>query len=187
MPMHDLWRRSLVPVATLVLLLPALSPAARAEVDPLPAVCPPASVGGPAVGRISVAGVTVPIKMVSMTVDGALEAAGSNVIASVVSDYQGLDAKRGTTVLLWHSRYGLGCDGALNVFFARRVGTAFTVMNARGVPRRYVIRATATVLKGDYKAAWFRTDGPRQLTLVTCTGLVNDVFTQNYVITAVPA
>lgn len=176
----------LLGATSLVLSLLATAPATAVVRVPMKA-CPPASVGGKAVGKISVGGVTVPIKKVRMGADGTLDAAPSNLLASVVTDYQPLNAKVGTTVLLWHSRYGVGCDGTLNVFFDQHIGDTFKVTDAKGVSRRYEIAAVNVVPKGKYWADWFRYDGPRQLTVVTCTGLKDGVFTQNYVITAVPA
>lgn len=178
--------RRLLGAASLVLCLASLTPAS-AVVTTAAKACPPASVGGKAVGKIVVDGVSVPIKKVRMGTDGSLDSAPSNKVASVVSDWQPLNAKFGTTVLLWHSRYGVGCDGTLNSLFGKHVGDSFSVVDAKGVKRVYVIAAASTVPKGKYWDDWFRWDGARQLTLVTCTGLENGVFTQNYVITALPA
>lgn len=178
--------RRLLGAASLVLCLASLTPANAVVVLPAKA-CPPATVGGKAVGKITVDGVKVLIKKVRMGADGSLDSAPSNLVASVVSDWQPLNAKSGTTVLLWHSRYGVGCDGTLNMLFGKQAGDVFSITDAKGVRRDYAITAAATVKKGKYWDDWFRWDGPRQITLVTCTGLTNNVFTENYVITAVPA
>ena len=131
--------------------------------------------------------VTVGIKKVRMSADGELDAAPSNKVASVVTDWRPLSATSGTTVLLWHSRFGAGCNGTLNVLFDKRIGDTFKIVDAKGTATVYEVAAINTVAKGKYWDAWFRYDGPRQLTLVTCTGLLDGEFTQNYVITAVPA
>lgn len=169
-------------------MLSLLLAAPAAAVVSLPAkACPPATVGGKSVGKIVVGSVTVPIKKVRMAKDGSLDSVATNKVASVVTEWQPLHAKSGTTVLLWHSRFGSGCDGTLNLLMAKSVGDTFAVVDAKGVRRTYEIAAVNTVPKGRYWDDWFRWDGPRQLTLVTCTGLVDGVFTQNLVITAVPA
>lgn len=149
--------------------------------------CPPASVGGKAVGKFVLGAITVPIKTVRMSKDGSLDSVASAKVASVVTDWQPLNAKMGTTVILWHSRYGVGCDGTLNPLMEQRVGDTFKVVDAKGVARTYEIAAINVVAKGKYWDDWFRWDGPRQLTLVTCTGLKDGVFTQNHVISAIPA
>lgn len=169
---------------SLALSLLLLAPAGAAST---PKACPPASVGGKAVGKIIVGPVTVAIKQVRQGKDGSLDSVATNRVASVVREWQPLNAKSGTTVLLWHSRYGVGCDGTLNVLLSKTVGDTFVVVDAKGARRTYEIAAVNEVPKGEYWDDWFRWDGPRQITLVTCTGLVGGVFTRNHVITAVPA
>lgn len=148
--------------------------------------CPPATVGGKAVGKIVVGSVTVAIKRVHQGADGSLDSVPTNKVASVVAEWQPLTAKSGTTVLLWHSRFGVGCDGALNVLFEKKIGDTFVVIDAKGVRRTYEIAAINTVPKGKYWDSWFEWTGVRQLTLITCTGLIGGKFTQNFVITALP-
>ncbi len=185
MESHITGRRLLCAIASLALLTAITANPVLASTPA--AACPPASVGGAAVGSITVGSLTVPVKAVRMAPDGGLDAAPSNRVASVVVDYRSIKAVSGTTVLLWHSRYGVGCNGTLNVLFHKRAGFRFNVTDAAGTTHHYVISAAHTVVKGAYQAAWFRMGGPRQLTLITCTGLISNVFTRNYVITAVPA
>lgn len=162
-----------------------------AAVVPTPAAatassCPSASVGGKAVGYVGVGKLRVPIKNVRMARDRIMDGAASNRVASLVTNWRPLSAKKGTTVLLWHSRFGKGCEGTLNVLFRTPPGGTFTVTDAKGKAHRYKIRAIAIVPKGKYQRPWFAYNGPRQMTLVTCTGLVRNTFTKNYIITAVP-
>lgn len=177
------WLR--VGAASLACLLLATLPATAAAPQAAKA-CPPASVGGKAVGKIVVGPVTVAIKRVHQGADGSFDSVPTNKVASVVAEWQPLTAKSGTTVLLWHSRFGVGCDGALNVLFDKKIGDTFVVIDGNGVRRSYEIAAINTVAKGKYWDSWFQWDGARQLTLVTCTGLINGKFTQNFVITALP-
>ena len=101
--------------ATSLALSVSLMAPASAVVQAPAKVCPPASVGGKAIGKIVVGQVTVAIKSVRMSADGSLDSVASARVASVVREWQPLNAKTGTTVLLWHSRFGVGCDGTLNV------------------------------------------------------------------------
>lgn len=147
-------RRLRIGVASLVLLFSAAAPVNAVVALPAKA-CPPTTVGGKAVGKITVDGVKVLIKKVRMAADGSLDSVPSNLVASVVTDWQPLNAKFGTTVLLWHSRFGVGCEGTLNTLFGKRAGDGFSVTDAKGVTRKYVISSAATVKKGNYWDDWF--------------------------------
>lgn len=178
--------------ATLAVVAAAFAAPAQAVVPRLAtttsaSTCPSASVGGAAVGRFTVGAVSVPIKRAAMSAAGVLDPPPSALIASVVTDFQPLKATSGSTVILWHSRYGAGCNGTLNVLMHRRIGDQFSITDGAGTTRAYAISAMITVPKGHYKASWFRATGPRQLSLITCTDLVNGVFLKNLVILAVPA
>lgn len=148
--------------------------------------CPSAAVGGSTVGTISVDGLVVELKRARLSAGGVLDAPPSARIAALVSDYLPLAATSGTTVILWHSRYGVGCNGTLNVLFDKQAGDTFVLSDATGATREYRIAKVTVVAKGKYREDWFREDGPRQITLVTCTGLSGGVFRKNLVITAVP-
>lgn len=168
--------------ATVVMGASALAaPAANA------AGCPSSSVGGSPVGKFTLDGVGIPIKSAPYPKGGVLEPPPSAKIVGVSTRHRPLDARTGTTVLVWHSRFGVGCDGTLNRIINRPVGTTFTIADAKGKARTYRIATIDKVKFGDYKPQWFRLKGPRQLTLITCTDLERGKFTHNLVLTAVPA
>jgi CshA-type fibril repeat protein len=147
--------------------------------------CPDASVGGRAVATITVSGITVPIKAVSLSSTGVLEPPASNAVAAVSTDHAGLNAKQGTSVLTWHARYGVGCPGSLNSLLTLPEGSTFSIRNGT-TTTDYEITRQETVAKGDHRASWFGQGGPHRLVLLTCNGLRDGKFTQTTAIFARP-
>lgn len=148
--------------------------------------CPPATVGGPAVGWITVDGDRVPIKTVTYPAGGQLDPPASALVAGVSKRHKPLLAASGTTVLTWHVRYGKGCEGALNGLMTAPIGTSFTVEKAGGEAKTYAITDRTTVPKGDYQAEWFSQEGDPRIALFTCTGLKKGRFTKTMAIFAEP-
>ena len=160
--------------------------AIRAAVVTSPtAICPSPSAGGPAVAFITVGAVTVPVKAVTMSTAGVLEPPASSRVAAVSRQHADLDADHGTSVLVWHSRFGQGCPGSLNPLLRQPIGTTFSVRTGTGMTRTYRIDQTAMVPQGRYRSAWFAQDGPHRLSLFTCSGLTSGRFTSTAFIHAV--
>ena len=160
--------------------------AIRAAVVTSPtAICPSPSAGGPAVAFMTVGAVTVPVKAVTMSTAGVLEPPASSRVAAVSPQHADLDADHGTSVLVWHSRFGQGCPGSLNPLLRQPIGTTFSVRTGTGMTRTYRIDQTAMVPQGRYRSAWFAQDGPHRLSLFTCSGLTSGRFTSTAFIHAV--
>jgi hypothetical protein len=135
------------------------------------AKCPPASVGGPSIGKVTVGGASVPIKPVQYPRGGTLRPPETNQAAGLSVRHAPLTANEGTTVIVWHVRYEPGCRGTLNPLLDLPVGATFTV-TPRGTQRIvYRITDRVEVRKGRYQAEWFSLSGPRRLSLFTCGDL----------------
>lgn len=160
------------------LALPAQAQAAR---------CPSANVGGRTIGWVELDGDRTPIKSVSYPAGGVLDPPASNQVAGLSARHRSLLATAGTSVLTWHVRYGEGCPGSLNPIMAKPVGSDFSLVDASGRSIRYVISEKVTVPKGDYDPSWFRTNGPRQVTLFTCTDFKRGEYRKTMAIIATPA
>lgn len=174
-------RARLVAVSMVALLAVGLpAPAVQA------ASCPSASVGGPAVGWITVGDARVPIKPVTYPAGGELDPPASALVAGVSKRHRPLLASKGTTVLTWHVRYGKGCDGALNGLMTVPLGTTFSVEKADGRTQEYAVTDRVTVPKGAYRPEWFQLEGDPRLALFTCTGLKNGKYTKTMAIFAEP-
>lgn len=148
--------------------------------------CPSASVGGQAVGWITVGNARVPIKPVTYPAGGELDPPASALVAGVSKRHRPLLASQGTTVLTWHVRYGKGCEGALNGLMTVPVGTTFTVEKADGRKQEFAVTDRVTVPKGAYQPEWFTLEGDPRLALFTCTGLKNGKYTKTMAIFAEP-
>jgi hypothetical protein len=146
--------------------------------------CPPPSVGGRTVAWISVGDTRVPVKAISFKRGQALNPPDTNQAAGVSRGHAPLYARIGTTVITWHVRYGAGCGGTLNPVLDEPVGGTFTVRPVGKPAQLYRITSRHTVMKGDYRGAWFRQQGPHQLALFTCAGLRSGKFRKTTVILA---
>lgn len=133
--------------------------------------CPPASVGGPAIGTITAGGVSVPIKPVTFRPGGDLRPPATNQAAGLSALNAPLDAFEGTTVMAWHVRYGKGCPGTLNPLLDLPVGATFTITERGSEPIEYRITRRFEVPKGKYRKEWFTPIGPRRIALFTCGDL----------------
>lgn len=159
----------------------AVAPASQARAN-----CPPPSVGGRTVAWISVSDTRVPVKAIDFRRGQALHPPDTNQAAGVSRGHAPLSATIGTTVITWHVRYGVGCDGSLNPVLDEPIGATFTVRPVGKPARQYRITSRHTVMKGAYRAAWFRQQGPHQLALFTCAGLRGGKFRKTTVILAEP-
>ena len=146
--------------------------------------CPPSSVGGRTVAWISVGDTAVPLKAIPFKRGQVLHPPDTNQAAGVSRGHAPLYARTGTTVITWHVRYGVGCDGTLNPVLDEPVGGTFTVGLVGRPAQLYRITSRHTVLKGAYQAAWFRQQGPHQLALFTCADLRGGEFRRTTVILA---
>jgi len=181
-------RRARVPRAVVVLASCAIGLAAvPLMAEPAHAVdCPPSTVGGPTVARISLGDVVVPVKNVSYTNGGVLRPPPTNKAAGLSTVNTPLGASEGTTVLAWHVRYGPGCYGLLNPLLTKPIGSTFKVGRVGKPMRTYAITKRVTVPRGQYRWEWFRVDGPYRLALFTCTGYRDGVFRNTTVVFASP-
>ena len=168
-----------IAVASLLLGLAVASPAQAAD-------CPPASVGGPTVAKVSVDGRTVPVKAVTFVDGGALNPPPTNRAAGISIRNRPLGAKKGASVIIWHVRFGPGCPGALNALTRMPLGSTFTVAKVGRAPVTYEIAAREMVTKGTVRRAWFRNGGLRKLVLITCADLSGGVFRGTTAVIAVP-
>ena len=170
-------------LAALAILAGALviAPAAQARPN-----CPPPSVGGRTVAWIAVGSTKVPVKGIPFRRGQALHPPDTNQAAGLSRGHAPLYSRIGTTVITWHVRYGVGCNGTLNPVLDEPVGGTFKVRPVGKPARVYRITSRHTVKKGDYSAAWFRQLGPHQLALFTCAGLRSGKFRRTTVILAEP-
>jgi hypothetical protein len=148
--------------------------------------CPPASVGGPTVAVITVNGKSVPIKSVTFPNGGTLKPPSTNLAAGISKRNAPLRAKKGTTIITWHVRYGPGCKGALNPVLRMPIGSTFTTREANGAERTFKITKKLVVPKSGLKNSWFRKNGPHRLVLLTCADLVGGVFRKTEAVIAAP-
>lgn len=171
----------LIAITAIVASLVGWAPPAEA------ANCPPSSIGGPAVAQMNVRGKNVLVKRVTFRNGGVLLPPATNLAAGISARNAPLSAKKGSTIITWHVRYGVGCDGILNPLITMPIGTTFTI-NAVGKPAKtYQIAYRESVLKGHLKRSWFRTTGRHRLVLITCDDLNGGVFRRTMAIVAIPA
>ncbi len=177
------WRltRSVRMVTVLAVLAGALAVAPWAQAREN---CPPSSVGGRTVAVISVGDTKVPLKAVAFKRGQALNPPDTNQAAGLSRGHAPLYARIGTTVITWHVRYGVGCDGTLNPILDEPVGGTFTVHPVGKPAYLYRITSRHTVTKGGYRSAWFRQQGPHQLALFTCADLRGGEYRRTTVILA---
>jgi hypothetical protein len=149
------------------------------------AACKPVTPKGKTVGRIEVGKVNMPIKAFTYPAGGIMEPQATTLSAGVSLRHMPLSSQLGTSVVTWHRDYN-GCVNELNIFFERKVGSRFEISDENGVSQSYRVIKKLEVKKGDYKKSWFTLVGPRQLTLVTCTGkFKNGHYEDNLVVIAV--
>ena len=133
------------------------------------AACKPVKPKGKTVGRIVVGNVDMPIKPFTYPSGGIMEPQATTLSAGVSLRHMPLSSQLGTSVITWHRDYNR-CVNELNIFFDRKVGSQFEITDENGEVQSYRVTKRLQVKKGDYKKSWFTLVGPRQLTLVTCTG-----------------
>jgi hypothetical protein len=150
------------------------------------AKCPPAKVGGPAVGTITAGGVSVPIKPVSYEPGGTLRPPDTAKAVGFSTLNAPLDATEGTTVMAWHVRFGKGCPGTLNTLLKLPIGATFTVQPDDSAAREYRITERFEVPRGKYKKEWFSPVGPHRLALFTCGDLRYEKFHSTIAVFAEP-
>jgi hypothetical protein len=160
----------------------ALLPLASVEA----ATCPGPAVGGRAIGSVTVGEVTMPIKPVTYPSGGDLLGPNTARAAGVSTRHQPLTARTGTSLVVWHYTFGKKCPSPLNVLTELKVGEEFEIFDGKST-RTYRLTERHRVRFGDYRPEWFRLSGPRQVVLVTCTGLVNGRYTRNLIHVAVPS
>ena len=141
---------------------------------------------GKTIGKIVVGKVAVDVKSVTYPAGGELAPPRSPLNAGVSARHNPLSADFGSSVIVWHINYD-GCIGKLDVINKKPVGYTFRVTDEKGQTVKYAISAKYVVPKGKYKPEWFLLSGPRQLTMITCTGkVVNRHYVDNLVIIATP-
>jgi hypothetical protein len=151
--------------------------------------CPPSTVGGTPIGYIKVAKRNVPLKPVTYRKNGPLDPPATNLAAGLSVRNRKLTAKTGKSVITWHVRYGVGCNGKLNNVLTAPIGSLFTVTMKGKKPLYFQILKRDSVKKTKLKASWFAKTGPHRLVLLTCDDLVGTVFrrTQAVIAKRVPA
>jgi hypothetical protein len=150
------------------------------------ASCPSTSVGGQEIGSVGFGQRTVPVKSVTYPAGGVLTPPPSAKVAGVSDLHRPLRARRGSTVITWHVRYGKGCPGSLNPLLTMKPGKKFRVTDERGRQRTYEVDEQIRVPRGQYDPKWFQLDGPRRLTFMTCTDLKKGEFRKTAVVIASP-
>jgi len=156
---------SLVSATALALTL-VVHPISQPAAD---AACKPVKPKGKTIGRIDVGNVDMPIKAFTYPAGGVMEPQPTTLSAGLSMRHMPLSSQLGTSVITWHKDYN-GCDNQLNTFFYKKVGDRFSITDENGDTQRFKVSRKLIVRKGDYKKSWFTLVGPRQLTLVTCTG-----------------
>lgn len=151
--------------------------------------CPPSSIGGPAVGTVKVGNRSIPLKPVTYRKNGPLYPPATNQAAGLSVRNKKLTAKTGKSVITWHVRYGVGCNGTLNNVLTAPIGSYFSVKMKGQKPIYFQILKKDSVKKTRLKASWFARTGPHRLVLLTCDDLVGSVFrrTQAVIAKRVPA
>lgn len=177
-------RRGTIGALVMALLAPAgIVPGAPAAGA---AECPSVSAAGPVIGSVSVGDVQVPLTRVSVDPGGALVPPATNLAAGLSRQHAGLRAKRGTSVITWHVRYGSGCEGALNELLTAPIGTSLRVKAQGQASQEFQIVRRVSVPKGRYPVSWFRQHGPRQLALFSCADLRDGTFRSTVAVFAEP-
>lgn len=148
--------------------------------------CPSTNVGGTTIGWIEFDDTRAPLKDVNYPAGGALNPPASAAVAGVSTRHKPLLAKSGTTVVAWHVRYGKGCNGSLNPILKMKSGDSFDVISTSGKRQTFKLSDRAKVKRGKYKPEWFRTTGPRQLSLFTCADPLHGAFHSTTALIAVP-
>jgi hypothetical protein len=148
--------------------------------------CPGTHIGGKTIGWIEFDDVRVPLKRFSYPAGGDLDPPPTAAVTGVSSLHRPLLSETGTTVLAWHVRYGKGCNGALNPILKRPVSSTFDIVTAQGERQRYVLVERTNVKRGKYKPEWFRTNGPAQIALFTCSDPRNGRFERTTALFAEP-
>lgn len=153
------------------------------------ASCPPATVGGKAIGWIKVGDRSVPLKPVTYRKGGPLDPPATNQAAGLSIRNAKLTAKRGKSVITWHVRYGVGCYGSLNTVLKAPIGSTFMVKERGKDPVYFQIMKRDSVPKNRLRASWFARTGAHRLVLLTCDDLQGGVFlkTQAVIAKRVPA
>ena len=170
-----------IPALALALgLLAGLVTAVPAEA----ANCPPASIGGPAIGTVKVGSRAVPLKPVTYRKNGPLYPPATNQAAGLSTRNKKLTAKTGKSVITWHVRYGVGCNGTLNSVLKAPIGTVFSVKMKGKNPLYFEILKKDSVKKTRLKRSWFTRTGPHRLVLLTCDDLVGTVFRRTQAVIA---
>ncbi len=173
--------KRIIVVTTLVLMagLVGWTPASAAT-------CPPASLGGPAVGYVKAGKAKVALKSITYKRGGALDPPATNKVAGISKRSAKIGAKRGTTIITWHVRYGYGCNGKLNTVLKMPIGSTFTAQKLGKEPITYRIVKKVTVPKGKHKRSWFTLAGKPRLILLTCADLTGGKFISTTAVIAVP-
>lgn len=102
-----------------------------------------------------------------------------------------LEAEDGSTVIAGHVNFTDGSWGALGPLHQVREGDPVYVTDSEGEVRQYVVSRMSVLHKESLPYQIFRTEGERQLVVVTCGGDVEKVggewvYTQNLVVYAMP-
>jgi hypothetical protein len=164
-------------LVTIGVVVPASAPAAAAS-------CPPASVGGPAIAKITAGKARVPVKPVTYRRGGPLNPPATNQAAGLSVRNAKLTAKKGKSVIVWHVRYGAGCNGTLNSVLKMPVGSTFTIARPGKPTLTFQILKRDSVPKNRLKKAWFARTGPHRLVLLTCDDLQGGVFRRTQAVIA---
>lgn len=169
-----------VALALISNLLFVVAPSASA------ASCPDPKKDGKTIGKVVVGKVVAEVKYIDYEAGGYVDPPNSPLSVGLSIRHMPLSSPIGSSLLVWHVNYK-GCVGKLNVLNDKKPGFKFSIVDEKGFKQQFVIQSKTQVTKGKYKAEWFQLNGPRQLTMVTCTGkVVNRHYTDNLVIIAVP-
>ena len=150
------------------------------------AICKPLKATGTTAGTIALGNLSMPIKAFNYPAGGVMEPAKNTTSAGLSERHMPLSSKVGSSVIVWHLNYK-GCWNPLNAFMSKKPGSNFSLTDENGDIQQYRIDAKRVVDKGDYKESWFNLIGPRQIVMITCTGVFKSGhYEKNMVFIATP-
>jgi hypothetical protein len=150
------------------------------------ASCKPIKSTGKSVGEISLGSIKMPIKSFNYPAGGVMEPAKNTTSAGLSARHMPLSSEVGSSVIVWHRDYD-GCTHKLNAFMSKKAGSTFSLVDENGESKKYRLQDVKVIKKGQYKASWFNLIGPRQVVMVTCTGVFKSGhYEKNMVFIATP-
>lgn len=150
------------------------------------APCKPVKAIGKTVGEIALGNTSMIIKSFNYPAGGKMEPQPTTSAAGLSARHMPLSSNVGSSIIVWHRNFN-HCAHPLNVFFSKSKGSKFELVDENGEAKTYKIVDIRVTSKGDYKKSWFNLIGPRQVVLITCTGVFKlGHYEKNLVVIATP-